>query len=981
VTKNKTDAILISETHWDRAWYQTFQQFRLRLVKLVDNLLNIIDTNPNFTHFTFDGQTIVLEDYLEVKPENRDRLTKHIQDGRILIGPWYVLPDVYLVSGEALIRNLLLGKGVADDFGPIMNVGYIPDPFGHVSQIPQILSQFRCDSVIFARGGGDEIDELGSEFIWEGGGGSEVLAHWLPSSYGNAAKLPSDVDDAVSVLEDVVSKLRPWSKVGTVLLMNGSDHDEPQIHVPEVIDAYNSKNEGHITMGTLPQFIDKIREKRNELKRYKGEFRGSKFQNLLSGVYSTRVYLKQLNEYIQRLLERSVEPLSAVAHLHGVDYPLHQLRLAWKYLLRNHPHDDICGCSIDAVHDDMVHRFRWVNEIAEPLLKRAVDGISQVVESDRPGVVVTNPSPYKRPGIALVEFPLSDVQYSRLSEIELAVPNLEPSSPLEAAKNEIHIDFVRKQGIDPQPTATREISISQGKLTEFEFDFSALALLFPEMKNHLEHTSTAYRIRVNAQNKIVEVWVRKHYAESVMSGVHSLTDEHGQSTPVQVLEMSPRRDPLSRLAPDRETFLSLAFRTDDVGGLGFKRYDLNISEDEPEQSMTDGVRCEETSIENDLVKVEMNENGTITVTNKKSGEVYSGLMEFEDSEDIGDSYDYCPTVNHQSIRYSDISVSIENGHMGPLVGSLIASGELDIPQAVEAGSLRRTDETVSCQFTIEVSLYSDSPTVHVNIEIENLAEDHRLRLLFPTETQSTTCIADSAFDVIERPIRPKEGKDWFQPVAPTYPMRSFVSVSSKKRGLSIATKGLLEFEMLEESGGTIAVTLLRSVGWLSKTNLTTRHGAAGPYLETPGAQCIGKQMFEFAIIPHTGNWKEAKVHRSVDEYLNPLAARFITPGEVKRGKYQDECINIEQDDIMLSAFKQSENGKYLVLRFWNITAKETDCTGDLGFDVTEAIGARADETPSHRYQHQLIDDHILKMRIGPNEIRTVLLNLDEVEEE
>ncbi|MGY5855494.1 MAG: glycoside hydrolase family 38 C-terminal domain-containing protein [Candidatus Thorarchaeota archaeon] len=980
MTDNKTDAILISETHWDRAWYQTFQQFRLRLVKLVDNLLNIIETDPRFTHFTFDGQTIVLEDYLEVKPEDRERLTKHIQDGRILIGPWYVLPDVYLVSGEALIRNLLMGKTIADEFGPIMNVGYIPDPFGHVSQIPQILTQFRCDSVIFARGGGDEIDDLGSEFIWEAGGGSEVLAHWLPLSYGNAAKLPPDVDDAVSVLEDVVHKLQPWSKVGTVLLMNGSDHDEPQVHVPEIIEKYNSKNVDKITMGTLPQFIDKIREKRSDLKHHRGEFRGSKFQNLLSGVYSTRVYLKQLNEYTQRLLERCVEPLSAIATLHDIEYPRYQLRLAWKYLLRNHPHDDICGCSIDAVHDDMVHRFRWVHEIAEPLLDRALDGIAQVVKSERPGVIVTNPSPYRRSDIALVEFPLSDIQYSRLAEIELAVPGLKPSNLLEAAKNEVHIDFVRNQGFDPQPTATREITTSHGKLTEFEFDFSALAMLFPELKDHLEHTSTAYRIRVNSENKIVEVWVRKHYADDVMSGFHTLTNEQGQIIPVQLLDATSRRDPLSRLAPDRETFLSLAFKADDVGGLGFTRYDLNISEDEPDQSMNDGVKCTETSIENSLVKVDMAQNGTITVTDKKSGQEFRGLLEFEDSEDIGDSYDYCPAVNHQSIRYSDISVSIEKGRSGPLVGSLIASGELEIPQGAKKDALQRTDETVTCQLTTEVSLVAESSTVHVNIEFDNFAEDHRLRVLFPTGTQSTTCIADSAFDVIERPNRPVGGTDWFQPAAPTYPMRSFVSTSSKKRGLSIATKGLPEFEILEESGGTLAVTLLRSVGWLSKTNLTTRKGAAGPYLETPGAQCIGKQMFEFSIIPHTGNWKKAGVHRQVDEYLNPLNARFIAPSGVGKNVYYGECVNIEHEDIMLSAFKKSEDGKYLVLRFWNIAANETDCTVNLGFDVTEAIGARADETPSHRYQHQLIDDHILKIRVGPNEIRTVLLNLDEVEE-
>ena len=145
------------------------------------------------------------------------------------------------------------------------------------------------------------------------------------------------------------------------------------------------------------------------------------------------------------------------------------------------------------------------------------------------------------------------MQYSRLSEIELAVPNLQPADSLEAAKNEFHIDFVRKQGIDPQPTATREITTSQGKLTEFEFDFSALAMLFPEMKDHLEHTSTAYRIRVNSENEIVEVWVRKHYADSVMSGHHSLTDEQGQRIPVQVLDVISKRDPLSRLAPDRES--------------------------------------------------------------------------------------------------------------------------------------------------------------------------------------------------------------------------------------------------------------------------------------------------------------------------------------------------------------------------------------------------------------------------------------------
>jgi len=301
---------------------------------------------------------------------------------------------------------------------------------------------------------------------------------------------------------------------------------------------------------------------------------------------------------------------------------------------------------------------------------------------------------------------------------------------------------------------------------------------------------------------------------------------------------------------------------------------------------------------------------------------------------------------------------------------------LEIPHAASKDGLRRADETVICQFTTEVSLSANSPTVQISIEFENLAEDHRLRVLFPTGTKAKTCVADSTFDVIERPIRPKQGKDWFQPVAPTYPMRSFVSVSSKKRGLAIATKGLIEFEVLEESGGTIAVTLLRSIGWLSKTNLTTRNGGAGPYIETPGAQCIGTHLFEFSIIPHIADWREAGVHKYVEEYLNPLVARFTPPDDSEKSVYHRECVTIEQDNVLLSAFKQSENGKYLVLRVWNILEEETECTIDLGFDIAEAIGARADETPSHRYEHQLVDNHILKTHLGPKEIRTVLLALD-----
>ncbi|MFW9800917.1 MAG: hypothetical protein ACFFD9_10805, partial [Candidatus Thorarchaeota archaeon] len=638
----KPEAILISETHWDRAWYLTFQKFRLKLVALMDQLLHVLESDPEFKNFTFDGQTVVLEDYLEMVPHQREKLRDLVIKGRIDVGPWYVLPDVFLVSGEALIRNLLLGRRIAREFGRVMDVGYIPDPFGHVSQLPMILSQFGYDSVIFARGAGNEMEELGAEFIWEASDGSEVLAHWLPMSYFNVARLPEDIQEAVNAVESVVEQLRPWSRIETLLLMNGSDHLLPQPHVPKVIQTYNGKHDKKIVFGTLTMFVDQLRENRGRLKRYRGEFRGSKYQNLLSGVYSSRVYLKQMNEYTQRLLERVVEPWCSVAHILGAKYPDDEIRMAWKYLLRNHPHDDICGCSIDEVHDDMVQRFRWVNEISDSLLEKAYSTLSQEQSRDTPGIVVTNPLPRERSGVVIFELPASDFRFTRLADVQLSTADLAPKTPLEAAKNEIHIQFVVSQGFDPSPSAEREITIGSETLTEFEFDFSELALLFPEVRDRLPHLSTAYRIRVNSANKIVEVWARKYYAQESMKGIPLLTDEEGKPTPIQVLDLQLRKDEKAKLIADREEFLSLAIQVDKVGGLGTKRFDIAGASEDLITDVNGAVVSGNDSIENNFVRIKVESNGTIILTDKRTGEVYSGLLEFEDSADVGDEYDYSP---------------------------------------------------------------------------------------------------------------------------------------------------------------------------------------------------------------------------------------------------------------------------------------------------------------------------------------------------
>jgi len=184
--------VIVAHTHWDRDWYLVFNEYRAKLVKLTDSLLNILETDRNFRNFTFNGQTVVLEDYLEVKPTKRPLLEKYVKNGRISVGPFYILPDEFLVSAESIVRNTMLGHQIAQQFGRIMKAGYIPDPFGHIAQMPQILAGFGINSLIFARGFGNEFSDLGLkiDFEWQApGNAASVLGIQLVEGYGSVAGL------------------------------------------------------------------------------------------------------------------------------------------------------------------------------------------------------------------------------------------------------------------------------------------------------------------------------------------------------------------------------------------------------------------------------------------------------------------------------------------------------------------------------------------------------------------------------------------------------------------------------------------------------------------------------------------------------------------------------------------------------------------------------------------------------------------------
>ncbi|MDZ7318913.1 MAG: hypothetical protein ONB11_07140, partial [candidate division KSB1 bacterium] len=390
---------IVSHTHWDREWYEPFQIFRARLVQCIDQLLTIFETNPDYKYFMLDGQTIVLEDYLEVRPQREQALRDLIVAGKLHIGPWYILPDEFLVSGEAIIRNLQRGIRLARNVGRVMQVGYIPDPFGHISQMPQILRGFGLNTAILRRGLADEPTEL----WWQASDGTRVLLCYLRNSYDNLAFVPRDPAGFIEAIEEQRTALTPHTLTENLLLMNGTDHMEPWANLPQLLNAAREQiRDTQIIHASLPMYVahvqNDIAAQSVNLPIVKGELRNPKRHHLLPGVLSTRMWLKQRNAHAQTLLEKWAEPFTAIAtfNLEPLTLNAALVGLAWKYLLQNQPHDSICGCSVDQVHAEMATRFDWVEQIAEHVIANSLTTIASQIDTrstmSGQAIVVFNPT-------------------------------------------------------------------------------------------------------------------------------------------------------------------------------------------------------------------------------------------------------------------------------------------------------------------------------------------------------------------------------------------------------------------------------------------------------------------------------------------------------------------------------------------------------------------------------------------------------------
>jgi alpha-mannosidase len=929
--------LVVPHTHWDREWYLTFQQFRMKLVATVDAVLDIMERDPGYVRFLLDGQTIILDDYLEIRPEHAGRLQRLARERRILVGPWYIQPDEFLVSGESLVRNLLRGRRMAREYGGAMNVGYVPDTFGHIAQLPQILRGFGMETAVFWRGVGPEMT---GDFRWRASDGEEVRVVWLRDGYGNAANLPMDGEQLARRARDIAAR---WNVDNAyVLLMNGSDHLPPQAELPEMMRQANERlQDDHLRLqiGTLPEYISHLPADTSGLPDYQAELRSSYRAPLLPATLSARVWLKQRNATCEVALSRWAEPVSALAWTLGADYPAAFLDLAWKLLLQNQPHDSICGCSIDQVHAEMLPRYDQSEQVASALTSAGLQYIAGKVETRGPAnaipVMVFNPGPGQCTEVVEIE---TRAPFQRLRVTD-ATGAAVPSEARLAEAEEIYRADLDREGM-------REMIAQAGDGRIAGYTISELAVAHDE--------GSAMATVLTTLLETGEPDMAKLAADSAR------LEQFTQSKEIMTYRVVARMAPLA----------VIRLLAHEAPAYGWRVFHIGPADTEPSsEAFAGAVVASDGTLENDLLRVSVNRaDGSLTLHDKRTGQTYRGLNSIEDGGDIGDLYTYCPPATDTLICHPATPPVIELVDASPLRATLRVTRRYDLPVSADITRATRADDTAACEIISAVTLAALSPHVDIQTTIHNAAQDHRLRALFPTSFPITSASAEDTYTVVNRPARFESAstKGWVEQPVNAHPQKRFVVVSDAAHGLAILNHGLAEYEILNREGGdAVAVTLLRSVGWLSRGDLTTRNGHAGPMLATPGGQGLGVQTARYAILPHAGDWQtEGVVLREAQAFEAPLRA---LPTEQHAGELPASWsfINVTPDTVAISAIKRAESGEGLIVRLYNPGDQPQETVVAFGAPLADVREVRLDEEP-------LDDDGRGAIEFSANEARLIV---------
>jgi len=934
---------VVSGTHWDREWRHTAEQSKLRLADLLDNVLNLLESNEDYECFCVDGGMVVIEDYLSVKPENKEKIKQMVESGRIQLVNWYTLPETNTVAPEALVRNLLLGHKMAKEFGGGMKSGYTATSYGQHSQTPQLYKGFGIETAIFYRGTNKHI--LTPLFEWEGIDGSKIFTlrtfdevtrtNWFfyvhqPLVLGKPAKdltytydrehCPVHMCDQGSyekafvalkeqldfdrdplklkaALDMITEQALPYAIGNNLLALNMEDNDQPYPLLPIMIEKLNQISEDiEIVQSSLDEYMEIIINSAVSVASHKGELRytsveHNNFNALLGATHSSRVKLKILNEKAETSLLNIAEPLASFAYLYGKEYPAVNINRAWEALLKNHAHDSICGAAVDLAHEDMLYNFSLSTTVAEEVASRSIVELFKNIDTsqnfDRNDHTITlfNTLPFERKCIMplVIDIPKKEGK----SKVDIGVGG--------AGSGDEFYDIVDNCG---------------------------------NIINHIELS-----------------------CEDIKIGLERELD-------TKAIKFPARR---RRILIDA-----------DVPGFGYKTYALRLrgpnyikhpvlTQDRLLIARDRGI------LENEYLKITIYSNGSFSLYHKETNRLMENMHYFTDSGEWGSAHISNKPQRNPVVTSHGCAAHISMIETNTLRGTFKVELTLEIPAAATLDGRDRLRQTVKLPITSFITLEKGSRAVKIKTRLRNEARDHKLCVNFPSGIKADTAISESAWAVAERSVKWTENGDNFEQFFPFQPMQNFVGVSDGESGVAILNKGLREYEVQDDSDRTIAITLLRTHRAYMTANQDMTPDEFDKYT---GLHSFGDIEYNYAIYPHKGDWKEGEALKAAYEFKVDVKA---IQGVSMKGFLPDKgsFISVSKpDDLMISAVKLAENGKGIVVRVWNTGSKHQSVKIDTILPIKRVKHVRLDET----YISDVpFENGRFSVELAPHKIETLIL--------
>lgn len=913
------------------------------LVHFMDELLDILEHQPDYRSFLLDGQTVAVLDYLQVRPEKETQIKKFIAEGRLRVGPWYTLPDLYPVSGESLVRNLLMGKKTGQKLGGWMNIGYESFGWGQTAQFPQIYQGFGIDSVIVAKNV-DHARAPESEFTWRGVDGTEVLATRLGKDaranffmnaylqimngmdykgtdyryrHGKQGMVfhqadPQGKHNDYFTLECseqlhrellVEAVLKAWSMTDSSILeqdrvlMDGSDSTTAQPQLTQLIRLANEELEKcgvdiRLKMTDIGEYVDILRKiPREALRVIEGELRDGPTTSLSGNALMTRPHIKILNKAVQNQLFRCAEPFSVAADTLGYSYDHGFLDPAVEYLLLSHPHDSINGVTQDKTVRDVLYRLEQAQELAQTVYFACCREMLKRIDT----------SGFEQDDILVALF-----------------------NPLPRPRNEVlklYIDTPQEQQI-------------------WDFD---------------------------------------------------LVDENGKAYPLQFVSreevVCPVSDLYARPWPLYADRHCVYLQTGLIPAGGYKLLRLckkngfmreAVFWPQTRKTKGDELAVSPTRMENEYLRVDVCGDGSLNILDKASGKQYRGLNYFQDEGDCGDYWMYYPPYQNRIYSSRGYAASIWLEDNGPLSATIAAKLAMELPVCADRpdngikGKSRRSDKTAPVEITVRYTLKKDARQVDVALEVHNTVKDHRMKVLFDTGIRAKMAAAEGHFHVDHRELLPLKDENgaYFNELT-TQPMQNFVDLSDGQNGLAILSDSLLEYEALPGEDGTLGLTLFRAV----RNIICTEMRSAGNFPHEDGGQLLQKLSYHYAICPHSGDYASAQLYELTDR-LNVPVQPVQTARQLHCGSLPVSCSFYSvPSGLQLSCMKKAEDGENWIVRLYNPNPETVCGPVTMPAKLRWVQEVRLDETPMGE---TLCEDRSFRVEVKPNQIKTYRIRMEKV---